>query len=167
MLNSREIAERRPRAEERAESIAPVAPPVRLQFLDELRGVSIAAVILFHFRDYIAAEYPQTFGVLGHGYLGVYSFFVVSGYVIAKQAGRGSWSLADGARFIARRSIRLDPPYWVTIASAVALKAVIDFALHQPVKWPDGGQVGIRCTERWLRVSDRDDTAAGWRIGSG
>lgn len=65
-----------------------------------------------------AAAAPWTWA----GWVGVELFFVVSGYVIAMSAGRGS-----AADFLKRRVLRLAPAAWIaaTLTTAVALSAAI------------------------------------------
>ena len=51
-----------------------------------------------------------------HGSQGVTIFFVISGFVIASSL-RGAWITPRFfGNFVLRRSIRLDPPYWISIA---------------------------------------------------
>lgn len=100
----------------------------RLKFIDGLRGIAVLMVTFFHFFD--NSPYKETFQqflpdpvcwVLGHGWLGVYIFFVISGFVIAHAISGDRITPRYAAVFVIRRSIRLDPPYWVTIASWVGL----------------------------------------------
>lgn len=56
-----------------------------------------------------------------HGFLGVDVFFVISGFVIALTVSKGAPTFSYFGRFILRRSIRLDPPYWAAIALELVL----------------------------------------------
>jgi peptidoglycan/LPS O-acetylase OafA/YrhL len=119
----------------------------RLAFIDGLRGLAAVAVVLFHLFGIvhshpIYAIQPTVFYLIAtYGRLGVQVFFVLSAFVIA-------YSLQDAVidckfllRFIVRRSIRLDPPYWLTIllASIVALAATHLFhARHYPIPTLNG-----------------------------
>lgn len=58
------------------------------------------------------------------GHLGVPIFFVLSGFVIALSIGRDRVTARYGARFALRRAIRLDLPYWASIAITLAFAAV-------------------------------------------
>ncbi|MEX0604301.1 MAG: acyltransferase [Marinobacter sp.] len=98
----------------------------RFVFIDGLRAFAALAVVLFHFYDAVA----QTAGswawhwidtLFSYGYLGVDVFFVLSGFVISFSIRNGDFSLRYFARFGLRRSIRLDPAYWVTILIEIAL----------------------------------------------
>lgn len=48
--------------------------------LDGLRGVAALAVVVFHFMEWVIADYTQNF--IGHGFLAVDFFFCLSGFVI-------------------------------------------------------------------------------------
>jgi peptidoglycan/LPS O-acetylase OafA/YrhL len=96
----------------------------RFVFIDGLRGVAASAVLLFHVFGYVrTSEVSVTLlpmrainAVASFGFLGVEIFFVLSGFVIAHSLRRSDYSLRAIANFAVRRSVRLDPPYWATIA---------------------------------------------------
>ncbi len=85
---------------------AVAGPPARQHFLtlDGLRGVAAIAVLLYHRRGWIGPE------ALGHGYLAVDFFFVLSGFVIgyAYEQRLRSGRLGFG-HFVRLRIIRLVP----------------------------------------------------------
>ncbi|MBK7665072.1 MAG: acyltransferase [Sterolibacteriaceae bacterium] len=88
----------------------------RLLFVDGLRGVAAAMVVLYHLVGRTSAHW-----LTAKGYLGVSIFFVLSGFVIAMAIGDRNVTPGFLGRFAARRSLRLDPPYWLSIAIAIAL----------------------------------------------
>ncbi|MDX1754872.1 MAG: acyltransferase [Marinobacter sp.] len=96
----------------------------RLKGLDGLRGVAATWVVLFHLwgaiqrrdSDWVPSAI-QSF--LEFGFLGVDIFFVLSGFVISYSVLNTQPSGFFIPRFILRRSIRIDPPYWATIALAI------------------------------------------------
>jgi peptidoglycan/LPS O-acetylase OafA/YrhL len=111
----------------------------RLPALDMLRGIAALSVVLFHF--YTSSPLPEVLKlpawadtVFRSGYLGVDVFFVLSGLVIAVTLPQNGITWAYIGRFAWRRSVRLDPPYWVTLAFA----SVIYSGLGNP---PSAGSV--------------------------
>lgn len=100
--------------------------PKRLLFVDGLRGVASLMVVFYHLnenlRPAVAAWFPRILDALfGHFNLGVDIFFVLSGFVITYSVRNGLHTWRYLGRFALRRSIRLDPPLWVTILLEVAL----------------------------------------------
>lgn len=100
----------------------PVANQPRYLGIDALRGLACVAVVLFHMKegghiDLLLAAAPRWLSiVLSHGDSGVAVFFVISGFVIANSMLRETVTGSYVARFLLRRSLRLDPPYWAAIA---------------------------------------------------
>lgn len=107
----------------------------RLLFVDGLRGVAAFSVVLYHLcqRSPLATWTAK-------GGLGVIVFFVLSGFVIAMVAGRNVITPSYVGRFAARRSLRLDPPYWASLALAGALIILAGY-LGQERYPPTVGQV--------------------------
>lgn len=98
----------------------------RLYFIDALRGIAALSVALFHIKDanhipVIEASLPSIKTFLDYGHFGVPIFFVLSGFVIALSLDGIPMSLSTVGSFMIRRSIRLDPPYWVAILIAIAI----------------------------------------------
>lgn len=98
---------------------------MRIQFIDALRGVAALAVLLHHFNENLGWR------PFDYGNVGVPVFFVLSGFVIAMSVGDSRVNAEYLGRFALRRSLRLDPPYWLTIAMVVG----IGYALHGYVKF--------------------------------
>src|SRR5581483_11200810 len=71
--------------------------------------------------------------ILGEGRLGVEVFFAISGFVIAHTLRTAIVTPRYAAAFILRRSVRLDPPYWITIALALLAAHLSAVVLHRPV----------------------------------
>src|SRR5690242_16570069 len=87
----------------------------RMRFVDGLRGIASLMVVAYH----LGAR--TDLGVVtSYGYLGVGIFFVLSGFVIASVANGGAISLGYIGRFAARRVVRLDIPYWLSMVIAIA-----------------------------------------------
>ena len=111
----------------------------RFALVDALRGLAAVAVMAYHFvpADF-AAPLARVFShrvvtMLRAGWIGVPIFFVLSGFVITHSIGRHEMTARRALRFVVRRQVRLDPPYWVTIALLLGVR----FAWHVAhPQWP-------------------------------
>lgn len=113
-------------------------PSDRYLFVDGLRGVAALSVLLFHLgRDYLGLP------ILEYGRLGVVIFFVLSGFVICHSFTNKKVTASFVGRFALRRSIRLDPVYWFSIALAIALIWLPGKLLSYPVDLPSWSSVGL------------------------
>lgn len=116
--------------------------------LQVLRGFAALWVVLFHIWTlqsirtlYAAMPSPWRELLFDDGRGGVAVFFVLSGFVIAHSL----WGKRVDARyagtFAVRRSLRLDPAYWLSIPVAVGTTALIALAHGEPLAWPAAGTV--------------------------
>ena len=86
----------------------------RLQAVEYLRGMAAFAVMWFHFTYRLPDGVLRTSGL--YGYLGVEAFFVISGFIIPYAMDRRDYRLGrDSLSFIARRVVRLEPPYLMSV----------------------------------------------------
>lgn len=98
----------------------------RFEYIDGLRGIAAMMVAVAHLAGASENKHP---GILGAGVMeladfgryGVQIFFVLSGFVIAHSVAAGAYSFSYLGRFVARRFVRLDLPYWSIIALEVLL----------------------------------------------
>jgi peptidoglycan/LPS O-acetylase OafA/YrhL len=111
---------------------------MRFTLVDALRGLAAISVVLYHATGQIvalAALMPAwLYVLLSSGKLGVAIFFVISGFVIAHSLRGASLTVSSAGRFMLKRSLRLDPPYWFAIAltcSIAAVKGTADFTTPQ------------------------------------
>jgi peptidoglycan/LPS O-acetylase OafA/YrhL len=119
----------------------------RFTYVDALRGVAALAVAGFHF--YGGLWSPKTgplfpwplHQLFVHGNSGVEIFFVLSGFVMAYSLREARIGPQFFGRFLLRRSLRLDPPYWATIVLAVALAFAAGWARGRPPLLPTWPQV--------------------------
>lgn len=121
-------------------------PKRRFELIDAMRGVAALAVVLPHAVGLFIYPHDSWLTSLflrlaDYGRSSVEVFFVVSGFAIA-------YSLRDSAttgfslrRFMLRRAVRLDPPYWVGMLWAALVIAIRARATGQPVPVPSLGQV--------------------------
>ena len=103
----------------------------RLPFIDALRGIAALWVVIFHIGEgrqvaSLQAALPSwlDLAVFKAGHFGVPIFFVLSGFVIALSIGTDRVTFGYTGRFALRRAIRLDLPYWASIAITLAFASV-------------------------------------------
>lgn len=103
---------------------APPSSPPRGDWLDTLRGIAASAVVFCHLNAGWTRAPSIYHSLVGHGYLGVAVFFVLSGYLIVQSALRQpQWK-----PFLIRRWWRIYPPYLASLAVVllvVALRKVL------------------------------------------
>ena len=110
--------------------------PSRLRSIDALRGIAAIGVVLYHTIGLDTAGIPNNFlhypaKLLqfgsSFGYIGVFLFFVISGFCIHLQWVRAEASGADSripfTAFWKRRIRRLYPPYLIAFALYIFLTA--------------------------------------------
>ena len=114
----------------------------RFEYIDGLRGLASIMVAISHLAGAAAAKHP---GILGAhvekladlGRYGVQIFFVLSGFVIAHSVMSGAHSFSYFGRFVGRRFVRLDLPYWSVIAFEIVLlwlsgKVMVEYTRDLP-----------------------------------
>src|SRR6476619_3658253 len=116
----------------------------RIQSIDGLRGIAALLVVLFHLHLAVSRTatdwlwFPIDW-IAKNGDKGVDIFFVISGFVIAMSVSKGARTFGYFGRFILRRSIRLDPPYWSAILlELVLLYSTLRLFPERPVVMPTG-----------------------------
>ena len=82
--------------------------------IQQLRGIAVISVVLFHLNF----NYAKT------GFLGVDTFFVISGFLMAMIYGRIS-DLKTALNFFYKRAVRLLPAYWFTIILTTIITLLI------------------------------------------
>jgi peptidoglycan/LPS O-acetylase OafA/YrhL len=111
----------------------------RIVFLDGLRGIASMSVVVLHLlADPLSHVAPALAAVAHRGFLGVYVFFVVSGFAVSHALSGSRIDLAAAGRFILRRVLRLDPPYWASMVVVTLVVYAANRFLHRP-EVPIGG----------------------------
>jgi peptidoglycan/LPS O-acetylase OafA/YrhL len=109
----------------------------RFKGIDGLRGIAALGVAWFHTYcqnggNLVATAMPTEFNIFSvYGRFGVQLFFVISGFVVAYTLypDRSVNSLRAIGLYFARRSVRLDPTYWVALTSyAVCIPLLLHLA---------------------------------------
>ncbi len=100
----------------------------RLDFLDGLRGIAVALVLLQHVGEVLVPGVRSfTSSTLPLGQLGVVVFFLCSGFIIPASLERGRRTpgrLPALRAFWTGRLFRLFPLYWLSLAAAAVLVSV-------------------------------------------
>ncbi len=120
----------------------------KFTLVQALRGIAALWVVLFHAAEgehleAIRAATPTWLfdAVFEAGHFGVSIFFALSGFVIAHSLRHADATPRYVGRFILRRSIRLDPPYWATMALVIAQQMVEARIKGTPPMAVSGGQI--------------------------
>lgn len=79
----------------------------RLQTPDALRGIAAFSVMVFHFAEGARWAY--------WGHLGLYAFFVLSGFILPWTMHRARFRPGDAPVFLAKRCLRIWPLYFISV----------------------------------------------------
>jgi peptidoglycan/LPS O-acetylase OafA/YrhL len=111
--------------------------------LDGLRGLAAIAVASLHIlADPVRAVSVPAGEVVFRGKWGVFVFFVISGFVITHSLHRVTMTPGTLGRFLARRVVRLDPPYWASMVLVYVIASGASFVLPEhPVVLPSPGAI--------------------------
>jgi peptidoglycan/LPS O-acetylase OafA/YrhL len=102
-------------------------PPKYLAWIDQVKGISILGIVLFHFfQNYpLRVRWIDDLYHLGAkvGFAAVCIFFVIAGfntsYVLARKI--DSKQTIDWGEWLKKRLLRIYPPYWLAIAVTLIL----------------------------------------------
>ncbi len=107
----------------------------KIGIVGALRGFAALAVCWFHFT------FGQNWWLKWsgtYGWAGVHVFFVISGFIISYSLFQYRYTLRDYHRFIAKRLVRLHPPYLASIVLVLALVAATILAFpHANIPRPE------------------------------
>lgn len=123
-------------------------PRGQFTLIQALRGLAALWVVLFHASeghhiDMLRNSMPGWLKsvIFDDGHYGVPVFFALSGFVMAH-------SLRDVVptgrflgRFVLRRSLRLDPPYWLSIVIVLSFGALSARVKGDAFVWPSFGEI--------------------------
>lgn len=119
-----------------------------MALVQALRGLAALWVALFHAYaghhiPHLAALMPPVVRmmVFDWGEHGVPIFFALSGFVIAHSLRGATVTAPYMGRFMLRRAIRLDPPYWGAILLCILFAWLSAHARHEAYRLPSAGRV--------------------------
>ena len=131
---------------------APASTRVHLGALDGLRGLAVAAVVVFH---------AGPAGWLPGGFLGVSLFFTLSGYLITSLALTevAEHGRLDVLAFYARRVRRLLPALVALLGGIIVLARFVDVAARTERQILGG----LTYTSNWLQITQNVSYAELWQ----
>lgn len=98
--------------------------------IDLLRGTVALLVCMYHLSEGFLTEGDWVRIVFSRGYLGVEIFFVISGFVIPYTMWTRNHQYLDTPRFLIKRLIRIEPPYWMSIVLIFVIDYLSKFFVH-------------------------------------
>lgn len=101
-----------------------------LYSIDMLRGLVALLVCLYHFSEGFFPEEHLFRFIFSRGYLGVEIFFVISGFVIPFTMYKSQYVYTKAKNFMIKRLIRIEPPYWCSIALIFIIDYCATFFKH-------------------------------------
>lgn len=110
----------------------------QVNIIDSLRSFAAISVCLFHFIcTTTGLEYPAMMSAIAaYGQNGVLVFFVISGFIIPWSMYHNHYRPGSVLRFMAKRLIRLEPPYLASIL-LILIIAFIKTRLHVGTDSPE------------------------------
>jgi peptidoglycan/LPS O-acetylase OafA/YrhL len=98
-----------------------MAKPGRILVIEYLRGIASLSVAWFHLTNAYKDSWVASIGA--YGWLGVDVFFVISGFVIPYSIWKiyPNYSMKLFPQFVARRIVRLEPPYLLSLILVIVL----------------------------------------------
>lgn len=100
-------------------------PNNHVKIIDSMRGLAALAVTLCHIGGASFESYTHISYYFSYGQLGVHIFFVISGFVMPWSLDKIQYNILQFGRFIGRRSVRIDPPYYATILLYLIITLVL------------------------------------------
>ena len=96
----------------------------KIGIIETIRGLAALAVCLFHFTKGNMVFHGSSIHYLNlasYGWLGVEAFFVVSGFIIPYSLVKSGYTIKRFFQFFAKRCIRIEPPYLLSVILVIAL----------------------------------------------
>ena len=108
----------------------------QIPLIESLRAIAAISVCLFHFVCTTIGLFSnqKLLSIFSVGQYGVHIFFVISGFIIPYSMFHNNYKITSFFRFVAKRFIRLEPPYLVSIAlilSIIFLKHHFHFGVDE------------------------------------
>jgi len=89
-----------------------------------LRGLAALGVVFCHYSSSLIL-YPLLSVFFSFGQSGVFVFFLISGFIIVYSLIKSNYETRQFFTFLLKRSLRIDPPYYVVILSTLVLFKIL------------------------------------------
>lgn len=136
-----------------------------------MRGIAALWVVLFHASEggHIEALYeglPAAAArvLFDDGHLGVAIFFTLSGFVIAHSLSGTEMTARGWGSFMLRRSVRLDPAYWVSIGIVIAFGALSAKVLGEHFQLPSFGNLAAHVAYLQVMLGTPEISSVYWTL---
>lgn len=95
----------------------------KIEIIESLRAIAAISVCLFHFVCTTVGLFEHNYitDAFRYGRYGVHIFFVISGFIIPYSLFYSNYKISSFFKFIAKRFIRIEPPYLVSILLVIGL----------------------------------------------
>lgn len=134
--------------------------------LDNLRALAALGVCTYHFVAGLLPEREQVVFIrelFSQVYLGIYIFFVVSGYVLPYSLLRQKYQLSHLWPFLKRRFVRINPPAYVAMGLVLVQWCFIDTFVNHNHYYTDSISAARLLHNLLLTVSFTDYN---WIVGA-
>jgi len=91
-----------------------------------LRGLAALGVVLCHYGSGLT-DYPRLSSFFSFGQTGVFVFFLISGFIIVYSLNKSNYESKQFFKFLLKRSIRIDPSYFVVILLTIVLFKILAY----------------------------------------
>jgi exopolysaccharide production protein ExoZ len=98
----------------------PIEQNNKILSVQYLRGLAALGVVACHYGAAFTL-YPALAAALNFGQTGVYVFFLISGFIIVYSLEKAKYKIGKFFIFLLKRSIRIDPAYYITILLTILL----------------------------------------------
>ncbi|MCJ0742439.1 acyltransferase family protein [Pedobacter montanisoli] len=102
-----------------------------LGVIDAFRGLAALAVCVHHFAGGTLLPENNFLRIIAsYGHLGVYIFFILSGFVLPLSMYKSNYRIDKFHLFVTKRLLRLDPPYLISIVIILCLNYLSTLSSH-------------------------------------
>ncbi|CAH0167249.1 O-acetyltransferase OatA [Pedobacter sp. Bi27] len=103
----------------------------RIANIELLRGIASIGVCVVHLQMFSGyTQFPVIDKLINGGQLGVYVFFMVSGFILPYSLYKNNYRLKDFFTFLFKRNLRIDPPYFIVLILSIFILQFENFSIQ-------------------------------------